>query len=201
MQLWLFTDASFANADGNRSQLGFAIVVIDAQERANLVHYGSSRSKRVVRSIMAAELHALIYVFYQAYVVKSMLDELWNTDVQIDACVDSRTVFNTVTRFGATLEKRLQIDVFGLRESHKRGELRTLTWIPSDQNIADALTKSRPTLDHALYQILRTNKLHVNPNGWVEHVKPCQSNHSSLSSTKCIEADNASAERKSASVE
>jgi hypothetical protein len=72
-----------------------------------------------------------------------------------------------VTRCTGTLEKRLQIDAFALRESHSRGELRNLAWIPSGDNIADALTKDVPPSNHALIQLMRSNKLAVQPNGWV----------------------------------
>lgn len=65
-RLLLFTDASFANANKLKSQLGFFGVLCDKHGRGNIVHYGSTTCKRVARSVMSAELHALVYGFDNA---------------------------------------------------------------------------------------------------------------------------------------
>lgn len=62
--LRLFIDASFANAENLRSQLGIVIVLFDEHGNNNLLHYGSSRCSRVTRSVMAAEHLALVYGFH-----------------------------------------------------------------------------------------------------------------------------------------
>lgn len=171
LRLALFTDASFANADRYKSQIGCVVLLVDSNNNANIIHYGSSRCKRVTRSVMAAELHALVYGFDQAFVVRAVLEELLGQSIQIDGYIDSRTVFNVVAKSSATLEKRLQIDAHALRESHEKGELRYLAWIPGKENIADGLTKELANENHALLQVMRTNKLHLNPNGWVDNAK------------------------------
>ena len=88
--------------------------------------------------------------------------------MDLDAYVDSRTVFNVVAKSSMTLEKRLQIDVHAIRESHKRGELRYLAWIPSYENISDGLTKGLIDSSHSLWKLMVTNKLSLQPSGWVE---------------------------------
>jgi len=70
---------------------------------------------------MAAELHALIYGFDNAYLVRDILEEVLQQKIEIDGYLDSRTVFNVVAKSSSTLEKRLQIDVHALRTSRKRG--------------------------------------------------------------------------------
>jgi len=169
-KLSLFTDASFANTDKHRSQMGFVLVIGD-DEKSNIIHYGSSSCKRVTRSVMAAELHALIYGFDSAYLARDILQELLGLRLDIDAYVDSRTVFNVVAKQSSTLEKRLQIDVHALRESHSKGELRYLAWIPGNQNVADALTKGLIDARHPLWNLMTKNRLEIKPNGWVEGCK------------------------------
>jgi hypothetical protein len=169
VRIALFADASFANSDSYGSQIAFVVCLVDEQNRANIVHYGSQKCRRVVRSVMAAELHALVYGFDHAFMVKTISEEILGRVVHIDAYIDSRTVFNTVARLGSTLEKRLQIDIHALRQSHHRGELRSLSWIPSHQNVADALTKTLPGKEHALYKLMQSNRLDVNPEGWVQY--------------------------------
>lgn len=85
---------------------------------ANIVHYGSTHCKRVARSVMAAELLGLVYGFDNAFMVKSILDQILGQAVPIDAYLDSRTVFKVVAKKGSTLEKLLQIDVNAIRVSH-----------------------------------------------------------------------------------
>ena len=116
---------------------------------------------------MAAELHALIYGFDNAYMVQDIVSETLGRKIEIDAYVDSRTVFNVVAKNSATLEKRLQIDVNALRQSHSNGELRYLAWIPGFQNLADGLTKGLVGKTHPLWKALTTNRVSITPEGWV----------------------------------
>jgi len=168
LRISMFTDASFANAANYKSQIGFVLVLTDASNRANIIHFGSSRCKRATRSVMAAEIHALVYGFDNGYVAQNFLSEILDQNVPIDGFVDSRTVFNVVAKQSSTLEKRLQIDVFALRESNTRGELRTLAWVPGSQNIADGMTKGIVQDSHPLWKLMCTNKLSISPEGWVE---------------------------------
>ncbi len=168
LRLVLFTDASFANTENLKSQIGFVLLLADGSNRANIIHYGSSRCKRVKRSVMAAEVHGLIYGFDNAFVAKEMLREILGENLPIDGIVDSRTLFNVVAKNSSTLEKRLQIDVHSLRESHDRGELRYLAWAPGEENVADELTKTLVKEHHLLWKLMITNKIEVNPEGWIE---------------------------------
>lgn len=137
LKLALFTDASFANSENCKSQIGFVIALWDNQNRAKIVNYGSSSSKRVTRSVMAAELMGIVYGFDAAFVVQHMLSEVLGKTIPLDGYVDSKTVFDIIARRGPTLEKRLQIDAHALRESYFKGELRRLAWIEGKKNAAD----------------------------------------------------------------
>jgi hypothetical protein len=156
-----------SNASIFASQLGFVVFLVDDGGNAHIVHYGSQRCKRVTRSVMAAELHALSYGFDQVFVARHLAEEIFATQIPVDEYIDSSTVFNTITRSTGTLEKCLQIDAFALRESHRRGVLRNIAWIPSGDSISDALTKGVPSSSHSLVQLVRSNKLSTQPHGWV----------------------------------
>ena len=150
LKLLLFTDASFANANKLKSQLGFVVVLADKHGRGNIVHYGSTTCKRVARSVMAAELHALVYGFDNAYGVREAINCTLGLNVQIHSFVDSRTVFNVVAKQATTSEKRLQIDINALRQSYQLGEMHYFGWIPGEQNVADGLTKGLIDRSHPL---------------------------------------------------
>ena len=117
---------------------------------------------------MAAELLSLGYGFDQAFVAKSMLEELLGRSNKLHDFIDSRTLLKTVTKGGPTFDKRLQIDAYALRQSHERGELASISWIQSRENVAHALTKTLPNDSHVLYDLLRDNKLRINPQRRVE---------------------------------
>ena len=167
LSIVLFTDASFANTTNSKSQLGFVVLLKDGTNAANIVHYGSSRCQRVTCSVMASEIHGLLYGFDQAYVAQQILQETLDVPIPIDAYVDSKTLFNVIAKQSSTTEKRLQIDICSLKESHARNELRTLGWIPESSNIADALTKPCTSLSHPIWNVMNTNSIHIPAHGWV----------------------------------
>ncbi len=119
----LFTDAAFANADGYASQIGFVLVLADKHHRANIIHYGSQKSRRFTRSVMAAELLALTCGYDHEFVASQTLEEILQVRLPIEAYVDSRTGFNCIATNSNTAEKRLQIDAFSVRQALNNGEL------------------------------------------------------------------------------
>lgn len=165
VRLVLFTDASFANAKDWKSQIGFVLIAVDKDMNANIVHYGSSRCKRVARSVMAAEIHGLTYGWDNAYIGKTMLEEILGKEIKIDVYVDSKTLFNIITKYSTTMEKRLQIDVAAIRESAERRELNRFGWIPGTANPADALTKETVKNSNPLRSLLNSNRLFLDEKG------------------------------------
>ena len=166
VRLVLMTDASFANAEGMKSQLGYLILMVDAAGNCNIVHYGSNRCKRVVRSVMAAEVQALVLGFDFSFVVKDLIEELLGREIKLEAMVDSKTVFDVIARDSQTAERRLQIDVLALRQSYNCGELDRLGWIPGEKNGADPLTKYALAKTTALYMMMKYNYFGIEPQGW-----------------------------------
>ena len=121
LRIVLFTDASFGNGADLSSQFGFIIVAMDASGNPNVTHYGSRKSRRVTRSVMAAEVLALVNGFDNAFVANYSLEEMLRSNIPLDVFVDSRTTFNCVAKHAPTMEKRLQIGINELRQSHSKG--------------------------------------------------------------------------------
>lgn len=116
--MFLFSDAAFANSQSYKSHLGFVIALVDYRGVGNIVHLGSSRCKRVVGSVLAAELHGLTYGFDRAYLLNNLTSKTLSRRIPLEAYVDSKTLFYLVAKVASTTEKRLQIDVFGIRQSY-----------------------------------------------------------------------------------
>lgn len=106
-----------------------------------IVHYVSNRCKLVESSVMAAEVDGLVLVLYYAYIIRELEIDVLGRMLEIGAFVDRKPLFNYIAKDGATIELRLQIDIFSLRKSYENGEFYKVGWIPGGDNPADSFTK------------------------------------------------------------
>ena len=168
LRLICFADSSFANNKDLTSQIGFIIVLADAANNANIIHWSSIKCKRVTRSVLASELYAMTHAFDAAAAIKSTITELLHLPepLPLTICTDSKSLYECLVKLSTTQEKRLMIDLMCLRQSYERHEIAEIKWISGDTNPADAMTKSKPC--RALEELINTNKLHIEVSAWVE---------------------------------
>ncbi|KHJ33633.1 hypothetical protein EV44_g3924 [Erysiphe necator] len=69
---------------------------------------------------------------------------------------------------GTTHEKRLMVDILAIRQSYERREIADILWIKGNRNPADAMTKEKAC--NALQQMVDTNRLDLELDGWVESI-------------------------------
>lgn len=134
------TYASFANAPGVKSQVGYIIVLLEKNDRCYIFHYGSNRCQIVCPSVSTAEMHALLLGFDYAYVLQDMLQELLGRDFSVYVMTYSKTLLNFVTNDALMSERRLQINILQVRQSCDEAEIRRMAWFPGAKNPADPLT-------------------------------------------------------------
>lgn len=79
-----------------------------------MVHYGSASCKRVTRSVLAADVHALVMVLDACYVIRKIMAEITWKNSNIESFVDSKTLFDLVAKDGGTHVRRMKIDIFSL---------------------------------------------------------------------------------------
>lgn len=72
----LFTDASFANAQDLRSQLGFVVLLTDSKENCNL---------RATSSVMAGEIFGFILGVDNAFTVFCVLQQIIGSTIPSEA--------------------------------------------------------------------------------------------------------------------
>lgn len=169
LRLAVVCDASFASNRDPTSQLEFVIALADARGNANVIHYSSFKSKRVTRSVLAAELFAAIHAFDISSTLRLSLNDLFGYAVPLILYTASKSLFDSVTGLNSTTEKRLLIDLCVLCRSYELGELTEIVWTTSYQNPADAMTKASPTKAFAM--LAETNKVNVDPQIWIERPK------------------------------
>lgn len=98
VRLMIVSEESFTNPRGGRIQLGFVQTMLDRFEKGNIIHYASSRCRRIARGVMAAEAHAFVIAFDFAFVIGDILTELLGIRPKIEALVDSKTLFPSIAK-------------------------------------------------------------------------------------------------------
>ena len=167
LKLAIFTDASFANNTDYTSQIGYVVVLADKHNRANILHWSSTKCKRVTRSVLASELYAMAHGFDIGAAIKTTIERILEIEyLPITLCTDSKSLYECLVKLGTTQEKRLMIDIMCLRQSYERREIAEVIWISGTSNPADAMTKSKPC--QALRDLIDTNTINLQPAGWVE---------------------------------
>jgi hypothetical protein len=177
IKLFVFVDGSFANNKDFSSQIGYEIILANEitgdeefEIKGNLIHYSSTKSKRVTRSVLASEIYGMVGGVDMAIsintTIKMIMDQLGFTSIPIIVCTDSYSLYECLVKLGTTNEKRLMIDIMAIRQSYERRELQEIRWINGQDNPADAMTKSSP--NRALEKFLDTNHLQVRVEGWVK---------------------------------
>ena len=175
--LFVFVDSSFANNKDMSSQLGFVIVLGTETRtpegfriRGNIVHYSSTKSKRVTRSVLASEIYGMVSGADMAYALNTTLqmitEEMQLPKIETIICTDSYSLYECLVKLGTTKEKRLMIDIMSLRQSYERRELYEIRWIDGADNPADAFTKRSP--NKTLKTLIESNTAQIRIDGWVD---------------------------------
>ena len=146
-------DSSWANAEGHRTQTGFCVFttsksVLSKPTPCSLVDWRSARTKRVVRSTLAAEAIASDTCSDHAFFVAASLSEiltgvkatLSKPTIPCYVCTDCKSLYDAFQKITPSLdERRTLIDVLSIRQTIS--ELGGLRWIPTTEQLANALTK------------------------------------------------------------
>jgi hypothetical protein len=176
-KLFVFVDGSFANNKDFSSQIGYEIILANESAQneefeitGNLIHWSSTKSKRVTRSVLASEIYGMVGGVDMAIAIgttiKMIMDQLGFGKIPTIVCTDSYSLYECLVKLGTTKEKRLMIDIMALRQSYERREIMEIRWINGSDNPADAMTKAEP--NKALEKFITTNTLRVRVEGWVE---------------------------------
>jgi hypothetical protein len=77
----------------------------------------------VIRSVLAAELFAMIHDFDVKSILKSILIKMLVIDILLTLITDSKFLYDCLIRLSITIEKRLMIDVMTLRQFYERRKI------------------------------------------------------------------------------
>jgi hypothetical protein len=173
-KLFVFVDGSFANNKDFSSQISYLIIIANETEtistgtdefiiKGNLIHYSSTKTKRVTQSVLASEIYGIVrgvdIAIAISTTIKIITEQLRFPQTPIVVCTDSYSLYECLVKLSTTQEKRLMIDIIALRQSYERREITEIRWIDRKDNPADTMTKS--TLNKALEKLINTNQLGV----------------------------------------
>ena len=148
-----FSDSSWANAPDHKSQTGLVVTftTVDAltgSAPASIVDWRSCRTKRQMRSTLAAESNAADNSIDHAYYSSAFLGECISGNaatcsplcVPVYSVTDCKSLlYDLVIQHNPSCdEKRTLIDIKSIQHSLKCGAMR---WVPTWAQMADALTK------------------------------------------------------------
>jgi hypothetical protein len=175
-KLFVFVDGSFANNKDLSSQIGYEIFLANETTtedtftmEGNLIHWSSTKSKRVTRSVLASEIYAMVHGVDMGMATGTTFDmittKLGIPKIPIIVCTDSFSLYECLVKLGTTKEKRLMIDIMSLRQSYERRELFEVRWIHGQDNPADAMTKG--DANRALQTFIDKNRITMRIQGRV----------------------------------
>jgi hypothetical protein len=93
--------------------------------------------------------------FNTGAVLQDITSKIISKAILLILCTDLYSLYDCITKLSTTAEKRLIIDIIGLRQSYERQEINEIRWIDGKNNPANAITKDKPCL--ALKQLINSN--------------------------------------------
>ena len=139
-----FCDASFANLPDSGSQGAFLIFLVDSNGLYCLIAWQSRRIRRVVHSTIAAECLSAVEVSETCTFLSKIIQELLSKvpqKIPIHILSDNKSLIDHLHSSTSVENKRLRIDIHVLRDMYHNNEIHEFKWIPTELQVANALTK------------------------------------------------------------
>ena len=146
LNLVVFSDASLGNLPDGGTQGGTLIVLMGERGKFSPLSWHSKRIRRVVRSTLAGETPAMSDGIDSAIFLATPLSELTTGDAKQNApslvCVtDNRSLVDALRSTKQVTEKRLRLDISGIKELLQRKTIKEMLWSDTKGQLADCLTK------------------------------------------------------------
>ena len=122
------------------------------------IAWSSTKIKRVVKSTVTAEAHALSDGLDAAYCIQQLLDEIFlKRKPKIHAFVDNKSLVQSVKSTTLISERRLHITTAAIQQILDQDEA-CLKWIPTNKQIADCITKNNAS-PYELLDLIKNNSV------------------------------------------
>jgi hypothetical protein len=90
----------------------------------------------------------MVHGFDMGIALKTTVERILKSpSIPLVICTDSRSLYDCLVKLGTTNEKRLMVDIMCLRQSYEKRETAEVKWINGNTNPADAMTKSKRSVE------------------------------------------------------
>jgi hypothetical protein len=133
IKIFVFINGSFTNNKDFSSQIRYVMILANENLanknktpnktdnftiKGNLIHYSSTKCKRVTRSVLASEIYGIVGGVNMAIAINTMMkmttDQLGFPYAPIIVCTDSYSLYKCLVKLGMTKEKHLMINIMAL---------------------------------------------------------------------------------------
>ena len=127
--------------------------------------FKSYKSRRVTRSVLAAEFIAFAGLFEEAFPLRAQLEQALKRPMPLHLLIDSKSLFDIIGKSSRTSEKRLMPDISGTKQAYKAEQISSIGFVRSSYNLANGLTK--PHIQQALYDLITTGRHTIAVEQWI----------------------------------
>ena len=154
--LEVYTDAAFKNLPNGKSQGGFIIFLQDLSGQRCPIFWRSKKLERTHISTLAAENQALIEGAQMGVYLASILRYLVeNISIHVRCYTDNKSLVDALASTKQMENPKLRQDTLVLKDMLDRSEIQPVTWVRSENQLADSLTKRGVCTDKLKKQISR----------------------------------------------
>ena len=147
LKIVIFSDSSLGNLSNGGTQGGHFIMLAGEDGHFSPLTWQSKRIKRVVRSTIAGETLALAEAVDNGVFLATLYMELITGTarperfIPITCITDNHSLYEAIKSTKYVSEKRLRIEISGIKELLKSGQIKEVKWIETKCQLADCLTK------------------------------------------------------------
>lgn len=121
--------------------VGYIILLDDGTGRAEINHFASMKEKRVVRSVLGAQIFAFSDVVDVAIMLRHALRAIQQPERPLIELTDSSMLFSVVVTSTTTTMKRIDFDVQSAREAFECSDVSKGEWMCRELNPVYGITK------------------------------------------------------------
>lgn len=144
VEVVLCSDAAIAVNKDKPSQLNILVMFWNVHYGSpNIVHYISSKSECVSKSVLSPELSAMVPRFDVGFAAAHLLGEMFDWTVLLPLCKDVRSLYGLCIPLWQTTECCLKMHLSQTREAYDNRMITEIVRLAGNFNLAGDVTKKR----------------------------------------------------------
>ena len=135
-----FCDASWTRAPDFESIHANVTCIVGSNGKSNILDWQATHPEAPASSAMASEADSCLLALGKLKMLKFLVDEIFETQIQGNLVTDSLSVQKAVHSTTTIKDKRMYISIASLRSLKKEDKIK-IVWTSSEKQLSDCLTK------------------------------------------------------------